>query len=600
MRKYAFQQLKDNYDDEFAQVSCHSCVSQRDIQRVFDLYRWLDESYQKLYDRKLRLQVEDKKRRALLVSLGVVYYMRLNNNYRSKYKEHMDAKTKGNSNTQVVFSSAFQEEMEWYIRVLSPHLPKGTACTQALMENMFAMIVCTANRIPLIIVGAPGSSKTFSFHQIIRNLKGERSPERLFRINTDVYPSLDPHPYQCSRRTTSTEIEKIFAIATKRQRDHKKFNMPTNCVVFMDEAGLPEESHESLKVLHYHLDKREVSFIAITNHILDAAKTNRAVSLFRPEASDEDLRTLTVDCSFIDDDLKHFRKRLFNDAMIKILCTPYCDLNHLVKGFKRFFGLRDFMHFVKYLSRKVEVPSGITPQIVLKAIERNFNGNDELFHDICEYFLKRFDASKEFKCRSIIQILQESLSEHPVSRKENEARYILVIDPSEDESVVRFLFSFNVLQKERTRMFFCSSFPGDGELQHVSTIAAIIQSASKGHTVLLCQTDAIHDSFYDLFNQNFRVIEDPKGPRYYANIAIGAHNRPCRVESGFRCIVVVSRTEAENLPSAFLNRFEKYKITHESLLKCSIDSTAGSLQSVVLAAKEKVSSRMCYDVLSST
>ena len=75
-------------------------------------------------------------------------------------------------------------------------------------------------------------------------------------------------------------------------------------VVFMDEAGLPEERHESLKVqnsnmnialvlhayilqaLHYYLDQQEVAFVAITNHILDAAKTNRAISLFRPSVSE--------------------------------------------------------------------------------------------------------------------------------------------------------------------------------------------------------------------------------------------------------------------------------------------------------------------------
>ena len=64
----------------------------------------------------------------------------------------------------------------------------------------------------------------------------------------------------------------------------------------MDEAGLPEESHESLKVLHYHLDQQEVAFVAITNHILDAAKTNRAVSLFRPTASQVFLLLVTLLC----------------------------------------------------------------------------------------------------------------------------------------------------------------------------------------------------------------------------------------------------------------------------------------------------------------
>lgn len=46
-------------------------------------------------------------------------------------------------------------------------------------------------------------------------------------------------------------------------------------VVFMDEAGLPEEAKESLKVLHYYLDDPQVAFVAITNRPLDAAKMNR-------------------------------------------------------------------------------------------------------------------------------------------------------------------------------------------------------------------------------------------------------------------------------------------------------------------------------------
>ena len=41
------------------------------------------------------------------------------------------------------------------------------------------------------------------------------------------------------------------------------------------------------QVLHKYLDNAEVSFIGITNHILDAAKTNRAVTLCRPRADEE-------------------------------------------------------------------------------------------------------------------------------------------------------------------------------------------------------------------------------------------------------------------------------------------------------------------------
>ena len=41
-----------------------------------------------------------------------------------------------------------------------------------------------------------------------------------------------------------------------------------------------------VQVLHKYLDDAVVSFVGITNHILDAAKTNRAVTLFRPRATD--------------------------------------------------------------------------------------------------------------------------------------------------------------------------------------------------------------------------------------------------------------------------------------------------------------------------
>jgi hypothetical protein len=46
-------------------------------------------------------------------------------------------------------------------------------------------------------------------------------------------------------------------------------------VVFMDEAGLPEDAKESLKVLHYYLENSSVAFVGISNRPLDPAKMNR-------------------------------------------------------------------------------------------------------------------------------------------------------------------------------------------------------------------------------------------------------------------------------------------------------------------------------------
>ena len=91
------------------------------------------------------------------------------------------------------------------------------------------------------------------------------------------------------------------------------------------------------------------------------------------------------------------------------------------------------------------------------------------------------------KQRSIIEILQSSLADKPYAHHQlhrtaskvispqashddtqNEIRYKLIIDPSEDESITRLLFMFDILKREHTRTFMCSDFLGDGQLQKVN------------------------------------------------------------------------------------------------------------------------------------
>ena len=521
MRNFAFRQLKET-GKSVGHISSHSCVSQRDIQRVFTFYQWFKDMYDKYKPHGIR---DDYHRRAVLVSLGLVYYMRLNSQFREEYAKYLDEANR--LPNEVKFSRALEDELDFYIKKVN--LSKGIARTLALKENIFAIIICTVTHTPLIIVGAPGSSKTLSFNQVIANLKGQESKEDLFR---DIYTfrSLDPHFYQCSRRTTSNEIETVFSRAIKRQQSNQQIQLSIYSVVFMDEAGLPPESHESLKVLHYHLDKQEVSFVAITNHLLDAAKTNRAISLFRPEASNEDLEKLAEGCSCSNPDkpLEH----LGDLNMLVNFCQPY-SVCMKDPNFFGFFGLRDFIQFINYFRRKRERGETLSPQLVMQALERNFNGSDN-FECYCQIFLQNTGMQfEDVIChkRHVLDVLKESLKDKPQDEDltENEVRYKLIIDPSEDDSLVRLLFSVGVMERSSTHLFMCSDFPRDGEVQKINTIAAIRHSVMEGHTVIMTQTDDIHESFYDLFNQRFRRIDNPEGARYYTNIAIGAHHKPCRL-----------------------------------------------------------------------
>ena len=55
------------------------------------------------------------------------------------------------------------------------------AMNKALKENVFMMIICIENRIPLFVVGKPGSSKSLSKAMVIDAMKGNSSKKELFK-----------------------------------------------------------------------------------------------------------------------------------------------------------------------------------------------------------------------------------------------------------------------------------------------------------------------------------------------------------------------------------------------------------------------------------
>ena len=205
---------------------------------------------------------------------------------------------------------------------------------------------------------------------------------KLFR-DTEIFHSLDLYFYQCTRHTTPNEIQTVFSRSINRQRTYTQAALPIYCVVLIDIICPPNESVQSLNILHDYLDKREVSFVVISNHVLDAGKTNRAVSLFRSDPSVDELCTLAKGC--LCDTPNDPPPEVKKDVQLII---KFCSLYHKFmeqSDFQRFFGLRDFINFVNYLKRQRDM-RGITERLVMQALERNFNGH-KLFDTICKEFL---------------------------------------------------------------------------------------------------------------------------------------------------------------------------------------------------------------------
>lgn len=70
--------------------------------------------------------------------------------------------------------------------VVDPRVHRNIAKNKALKENVFMMIVCIENRIPLFVVGKPGSSKSLSKSMVMEAMKGETAGQGIFKKLKEV------------------------------------------------------------------------------------------------------------------------------------------------------------------------------------------------------------------------------------------------------------------------------------------------------------------------------------------------------------------------------------------------------------------------------
>ena len=90
-------------------------------------------------------------------------------------------------------------------------LPDGIALNKAIRENIFAIIPCIINKIPIFICGKPGCSKSLAIQLIFSNLQGDKSRDEYFQ----KLPALIMVPFQGSESCTSDNIIKVFKKAKK-------------------------------------------------------------------------------------------------------------------------------------------------------------------------------------------------------------------------------------------------------------------------------------------------------------------------------------------------------------------------------------------------
>ena len=65
-------------------------------------------------------------------------------------------------------------------------LGRNIARNSALRENVFMMVICISLRIPLFVIGKPGSSKSLAKSIIHISMKGSNSETMLLRKMKEV------------------------------------------------------------------------------------------------------------------------------------------------------------------------------------------------------------------------------------------------------------------------------------------------------------------------------------------------------------------------------------------------------------------------------
>ena len=546
-----------------------SFVSLRDVERTLIVMLWFYEFIPKLFIKPTNNSLVTY---SLILSLSVCYRAKLRD--RNEFDSFLIASLQSPLST-IPETSMIGKEIDrcqtCIVRLMK--IPDHIARNAALKENLFMMYVCIQLKIPLFIIGKPGSSKSLARSIINHSInEGILVGGNKIAEYTRVYMQC----YQCSQYTTSKEISDLFDKCQTIQREAAADSVA--CVV-LDEVGLAEDSPNlPLKVLHSLLEDSatsefvqrgpNVAFVGLSNWALDPAKMNRGIMVQLQDPSIDELvntahAIIKPSCEF--DDL--FSGKL--NPYVRSLAEGYLELSSMQKMrfSKEYFGLRDFYCLMKMLCclcKQYNTP--LNRRILIHALKRSFGGITDI------NLLKVFSMSLTGLNDNVIGPLSDPLSLIGASLDVSNysessfdlSRYLLLL--TENYAALDILFQSKILSED-TRFMFGSSFPLDRESFNIChNINRLKIHMELGHVVVLTNLSDLYESLYELLNQ-FYV---PLLGKYWVPIGIGSQRVECPVDPNFRLIVVADKTTVyEQFPPPLVNRLEKHILMHSTFLSCN-------------------------------
>ncbi|XP_034002602.1 E3 ubiquitin-protein ligase rnf213-alpha-like isoform X2 [Trematomus bernacchii] len=556
-----------------------SFVSLRDVERCMHVFVWFHKNHP-MFDERKRVYLQELSQRkkntkmlsllqdsdrviwSLLMATGVCYQSSLED--KRPYQEMINHLLPGGYSTKRVL-----EEIQLMQDLLLNGVPMGKtiARNEALKENFFMMVICVELRIPLFIVGKPGSSKSLSKTLVADAMQGPASHSELYKRLKQIHLV----SFQCSPHSTPEGIINTFKQCARFQ-ESKNLDEYSSVVV-LDEIGLAEDSPKMpLKTLHPLLEEgcvddepqphKRVGFIGISNWALDPAKMNRGIFVSRGDPNQEELiKSAKGICSSEENVLKKI-KHLF-ESFAKAYMTV-CE-----KG-KGFFGLRDFYSLIKMIFSMTKISNeSPTADQITEAVLRNFSGKDDV--DVMGIF--REELRDDFANASIttLDLFQKSISP---AFKVDESRYLLIL--TKNYAALQILQQIFFHHQIHPEIIFGSSFPKDQEYTQICrNINRVKVCMETGQTVVLLNLQNLYESLYDVLNQYYVTL----GGQKYVDLGLGTHRVKCRVHKNFRLIVIEEKEVVyEQFPIPLINRLEKHYVDINTVLRNEQKEIAGHLQ----------------------
>ncbi|XP_054615147.1 E3 ubiquitin-protein ligase rnf213-alpha isoform X2 [Dunckerocampus dactyliophorus] len=543
-----------------------SFVSLRDVERCMQSFVWFYDHHArffaelKKFAHKQKWDKQEQDQRvpedpilwSLVMALGVCYHACLE--HKDKYRRSV---------SKSLPTGYGPEKIRQDITVMQDLLLSGVpmantiARNGALKENVFMMVICIELRIPLFLVGKPGSSKSLSKTLVADAMQGQAAHSSLFKKLKQIHLV----SFQCSPHSTPEAIIKTFRQCGRFQ-EGKNLDEYVSVVV-LDEIGLAEDSPKMpLKILHPLLEEgciddkplphKKVGFIGISNWALDPAKMNRGIFVSRGDPDERELfESAKGICSSDVMVLEKVRKlfRPFASAYLKI-CGG--------QG-KGFFGLRDYYSLIKMIYAVAKTAQRQpTYEEVIKAVLRNFSGKNDV--DAVSVFTRSLPIASNLEKISAIEFVRDNIQ---AVGPEEECRYLLVL--TKNYAALQILQQTFFSECGQPEIIFGSSFPKDQEYTQICrNINRVKICMETGQTVVLLNLQNLYESLYDALNQYYVYL----GGQKYVDLGLGTHRVKCRVHKDFRLIVIEEREVVyKQFPIPLINRLEKHYLDIHTVLK---------------------------------